>query len=1529
MAAPGAGLGLQLASLMHASGQGEEATGRQHGLSFHRIPSAAPGGLSRGSSAKSLTRTPSQHQVVAPRIIGSPSAEVRDKKTAVRTSEETLVMSIASALVTPQRKMPQKHRSSHQFDMEESVAHRATSVFEYYCTRASMTNVESMGNLMFKRFLREAGMKPDTAALSECDLIFKKTTGHFQGSSGESKLVFQTFLQALARVVLNRRILQYFEQNFQPPHRPASEHDEDAIEECCSVAITLLATGRRLEPPPPATDLLSDDAVLAMQENEEVLHRLFYYYTRYTDFLMSYEKAVLFSKEFAIFPNLLNKAVLMSVYRAISPELQPLTYPGFLEFLGRVALLAFSRPGLVEDHTFAGDKLRGLFARLRVCQKMTDIITEEESTGSARYGKLPDHVLWGESEKKENANISNISPKKSFGRLNMDEIGMQRLHRSSTFRQQDDEGSPPVTTHQATNVVKWSPTTDNSDEFLQPIPESKQNKSTEEKTGGSESSDSSVERVVQEGQLEFTGLHRTAHTDSTDQESSSQTYHGKTDTRSGTTGSYSEEQYNSVVSSVQNMQVTMQDHTRRTVVRSPVSTKEASVVNASTGASPIGINESTPSSTRFSPEFQSLAKTAEPPSRDTAGSNTSYLYRSSSRVTFAAEDSVASASSSKAAYRYNSFRSLSKKHITSPSSPTAHVAPTGDTQSPGSESSTPDLEASYTGGSVPPEDSQRQAGFMRAHSGVGSSKGAHSVASSGRGGASTVSKKKASQRLKGHWSFYGQGKSTQDRVAENEERRLRDARAQQVGDSADYEMQVRVGTRPDDASAKEIAQQQLTIQAPKRSIHDFVKVDVVDSILKHYFEKFETKLKPVFEIYAGLQDPSNTSKCSFRNFQSMMKDINLFDDYVNAFDVYLQLLCVVERSQRSLVDPYRSRGTTLEEIRRLNEQSRQFETAGFCDERERDDKNNKWVARHLSFHQWFEGLVRMAEMTRQESRMVHGVADIEEDLDSVNAALAHAKEFFTYRIEPLFQLAEATKEELKMFRSAEVQRCISDEQRLLEMFFAHYSDVTNVRGDVLTHDSTLRLGDSGQEHSAESLERKKVLDFDNFLKLCYDASVVPKLAHTSVVMSAFKSAARLSYTESGGDESLSRSSQGFLGKADRLSFREFQFAVFLLAQRGFTQPFLRRKFRGAPAKLQGLFAWIRGAPGHPIEGLSRAEWERGYSYRGRTITGEASVSWGNSAFFCIGESAAHNTFGRKSGSDKTSPMKALSDHAGDYSANPKEEDRDRGVSQEEAAPGGERQESLLEALSRRSTGVGDETAQEEALDETWIDQDDSRQQALTMVLREMEDGVAHQRVQTHQTTNGHTSDPANALPDPPKHVQVPYYPSEKETFTKSTSGMGRNTRKRGTSTMTSPAAKVHRTPTTTRAPGEDYFLKRMSAAKTERMKRGWIEHLRNNQWNVNPNESKQRQLSHSARASERRSGYPMLRTASRASQKEPCSSPSYARQRNSKTSSRKRDVTSKQLSPSTMRSLSKEVAAALANGDAYQGDEFLTPRSLD
>lgn len=167
---PGANLGLQLAALMHAS----ESQPQQQGL--QRIPTASPGGLSL--SQRSLPRSHSK-QVVAPKIVASPSSTIRDKRTAIKASEEILVMAIARALVDSGRKMAPEttqEDTQYRFDIEETVAQRATAVFEYYCTRASMTNVESMGNLMFKRVREEFLVAIN--ALMPFFLSFSRCHGH-------------------------------------------------------------------------------------------------------------------------------------------------------------------------------------------------------------------------------------------------------------------------------------------------------------------------------------------------------------------------------------------------------------------------------------------------------------------------------------------------------------------------------------------------------------------------------------------------------------------------------------------------------------------------------------------------------------------------------------------------------------------------------------------------------------------------------------------------------------------------------------------------------------------------------------------------------------------------------------------------------------------------------------------------------------------------------------------------------------------------------------------------------------------------------------------------------------------------------------------------------------------------------------------------------------------------------------------------------------------------------------------------------
>ena len=1320
-------------------------------------------------------------------------------------------------------------------------------------------------------------MKADTSALSQCDIIFKKTTTNYQGACGESKLVFQTFLQALARVVLSSKILAYFDPPVHPPKRPHNEYDENDIENCCEVAIQLLRKAHRLEPPPPATDLLTDDAVLAFQENEELLHRVFYYYTRHTDYLMSYEKLLDFSKDFAIFPNLLNKAILLSLYRAISPELRALTYPGFIEFLGRASLWSFSRPGLVENHAQPGDKIRGMFARLRVCHKMTHIVADEESKGSVRTGKLPDHVIWGESEMEKSANIANLAPKKSFGTMDLDAVGQSRLHRSSTFRKQN--GSAII--HEASNVQEWSSPSSPRQDNLEPIPEKRKAEAATNEGEGSQSSEgSSVEQVTEVDDLDVSTGIREEH-------------HQRTTIRSQKMSS--SQQYNSLSSSVEKMSLSAGQTDSKSKGTTSSSCAEVQ------GRPAISPSQTPPSKLSAGP--YSSRTQSEAPSR--GSSFNSYLYRSSSKVRFATDEAPVPKDKEPSVIRYNSFRSLSKSFVHSSDTPQQQPQAW-------SGASTPEMEQSYTPG--------RNDNFNQLARHPTGSRAAMSIASSGFGGGSTVSKKKPNQRLKGKWSFYGLGKSTQDRIAEKERKKFQDARHRQIGDSADYDMQVRVGSRPDSVASREAAEKHLTIRASKGSIHDFIHIEIVDTLFAQYFEKFEPSLRCIFEVYCGLQNPSNISRCSFRNFHCMMKDINVFDDYIGFSDVYLQLLCVVERRQRAIDDPYRSKGTTLKEIARLNEQSRSFEQSGFCDLQERDDRGTRLVVKYLNFEEWFEGLLRVSELTRHEFKIANDSFENEHDKDTEKRdALSHADEFLTYRVEPLVYLKAATKEELTLFYEDDVQKCVDSENSLLQMLFSHYSDMTHFRGDVYVEDSTIHLRRSANgEYSMRStdngtkpLKQEKLLEYVSFLKLCHDVSVVPKLVHTTVVMSSFQCAARLEYVNMGDTFDFSaRESVERNTDRERLSFEEFQFAVFLLAQRGFSQPYLDKKFARSSDKIQALFAWIRGAPEHPIEQISRAEWERGYSYRGRQIDGGAAPYTGSSALYCIGSSKYAKSFSRKArGNDRAYPSQ-------EPPATEGKEPEERTDQQEEE---GGKKESALEALCHSPVSTAESWLSKRGKDEmarSWECTQDTRQQALSLIIQQMDYGCSGQQYKKGNTSK---SDDRNEyrLPSPPKHVQVPYYPSEKETFTA-------EPRKRTIPPSTQPQRrKTQRTPTTTKAPGEDYFIQRMSAAKTERTRKGWLDYLRNGQLNLYAGTGKKPSEYFSGNTT--KSEYPSLQTASRATHRthEPCLKTSTPVRSSTRPSSKE-----KQRLSNSIQNLSRQVAHALANADSSK-DDYISPRSLD
>ncbi len=76
-------------------------------------------------------------------------------------------------------------------------------VFERYCTLGDVFNVTSLSLPNFKRFGQDTGLvvSQDTSTSVAFDLLFAKATRRF---SGNPRLTLQTFVAALARLVLDR-----------------------------------------------------------------------------------------------------------------------------------------------------------------------------------------------------------------------------------------------------------------------------------------------------------------------------------------------------------------------------------------------------------------------------------------------------------------------------------------------------------------------------------------------------------------------------------------------------------------------------------------------------------------------------------------------------------------------------------------------------------------------------------------------------------------------------------------------------------------------------------------------------------------------------------------------------------------------------------------------------------------------------------------------------------------------------------------------------------------------------------------------------------------------------------------------------------------------------------------------------------------------------------------------------------------------------------------------------------------------------
>ena len=98
---------------------------------------------------------------------------------------------------------------------------------------------------------------------------------------------------------------------------------------------------------------------------------------------MDFNAIVRFAADFDLLSSLLSKPELFKVFRTISPSQHGLTYPGFVEFVGRMALKGFSKDGLVQQFPDPASKLNGFMERIHGAEKWEEIKRDEWQRGYA------------------------------------------------------------------------------------------------------------------------------------------------------------------------------------------------------------------------------------------------------------------------------------------------------------------------------------------------------------------------------------------------------------------------------------------------------------------------------------------------------------------------------------------------------------------------------------------------------------------------------------------------------------------------------------------------------------------------------------------------------------------------------------------------------------------------------------------------------------------------------------------------------------------------------------------------------------------------------------------------------------------------------------------------------------------------------------------------------------------------------------------------------------------------------------------
>lgn len=290
-----------------------------------------------------------------------------------------------------------------------------TPIFELYASLHDPLEVDFMSPHGWRRLCEDIGAGHDlgqsrATASAMSDVIFREVAQDRMSGLREVRLIFPSFLLALARLGVSQLLgapEHLLGGSSHSRHSFTPQDVEDGVQRITAA----LENARAIQHPGDASELLEPDVVTELRSSQQVLQRIFYYSCDRSTCTLSWDETLDLAKAFNLVPGLLSKVALFSLFRAISPERHPLTFPGYIELLGRVALQGFSSAGLSEVYPRAGDKIKGLLERMRAAPRLAEFEAEEDARGgSSGASMMTPQQLAGIRTERQSASLSNILP---------------------------------------------------------------------------------------------------------------------------------------------------------------------------------------------------------------------------------------------------------------------------------------------------------------------------------------------------------------------------------------------------------------------------------------------------------------------------------------------------------------------------------------------------------------------------------------------------------------------------------------------------------------------------------------------------------------------------------------------------------------------------------------------------------------------------------------------------------------------------------------------------------------------------------------------------------------------------------------------------------------------------------------------------------------------------------------------------------------------------------------------------------------